>query len=190
MRLWGCYILAHNSYLSQEYEKSMGIVHASLMLSTDIYPIAMIYLHLMGAMDAINLRNQELARQHFMNAWTLARPDGLIEGIGEHHGLLQGLIETCLKTDYPDDYKRIISITYQFSYGWRRIHNPETQDNVADNLTTTEFSIAMLANRGWTNNEIADYMHMNVRTVKQHLTSIFNKLSIENRGQLKSYMLK
>ena len=48
----------------------------------------------------------------------------------------------------------------------------------------------MLANRGWTNNEIADYMHMNVRTVKQHMTSIFNKLGIETRGQLKSYMLK
>ena len=190
MRLWGGYILAHNSYLSQEYEKSLGIVHACLMLSTDVYPIAMIYLNLMGAMDAMNLRKQELARQHFMNTWTLARPDGLIEGIGEHHGLLQGLIETCLKTDYPDDYKRIINITYQFSYGWRRIHNPATQDDVADNLTTTEFSIAMLANRGWTNNEIADYMHMNVRTVKQHMTSIFNKLGIETRGQLKSYMLK
>ncbi|MFR7667914.1 MAG: hypothetical protein ACLU00_05160 [Mediterraneibacter faecis] len=73
------------------------------MLSTDVYPIAMIYLNLMGAMDAMNLRKQELAGQHFMNAWTLARPDGLIEGIGEHHGLLQGLIETCLKTDYPDE---------------------------------------------------------------------------------------
>ena len=190
MRLWGCYVLAHNSYLSQEYEKSLGIIQTCLMLSTEIYPIAMIYLNLMGAMDAMNLRNQELARQHFMNAWDLARPDGLIEGIGEHHGLLQGLIETCLKANYPDDYKRIINITYQFSYGWRRIHNPATKDDVADNLTTTEFTIAMLANRGWTNNEIADYMHMTVRTVKQHLTSIFNKLSIENRGQLKSYMLK
>lgn len=190
MRLWGCYVLAHDSYLSREYEKSLGIIQTCLMLSTEVYPIAMIYLNLMGAMDAINLRNQDLARQYFMNAWNLTRPDGLIEGIGEHHGLLQGLIETCLKKDYPDDYKRIINITYQFSYGWRRIHNPTTQDDVADNLTTTEFSIAMLANRGWTNNEIADYMHMTVRTVKQHLTSIFNKLSIENRGQLKSYMLK
>ncbi len=60
MRLWGGYILAHNSYLSQEYEKSLGIVHACLMLSTDVYPIAMIYLNLMGAMDAMNLRKQEL----------------------------------------------------------------------------------------------------------------------------------
>ena len=26
MRLWGCYVLAHESYLKQEYEKSLGII--------------------------------------------------------------------------------------------------------------------------------------------------------------------
>ena len=160
------------------------------MLSTEIYPIAMIYLNLMGAMDAMNLRQPDLARKYFMSAWQLAQPDGLIEGIGEHRGLLQGLIETCMKNDYPEDYKKIIQITYQFSYGWRRIHNPVTKEDIADNLTTTEFTIAMLANRGWTNTEIADYMTMTVRTVKQHLSSVFNKLNIDSRGQLKAYMLK
>lgn len=190
MRLWGCYVLAHEAYLAQEYEKSLGIVQTCLMLSTEIYPIAMIYLNLMGAMDAMNLRQPDLARKYFMSAWQLAQPDNLIEGIGEHHGLLQGLIETCMKNDYPEDYKKIIQITYQFSYGWRRIHNPVTKEDIADNLTTTEFTIAMLANRGWTNTEIADYMTMTVRTVKQHLSSVFNKLNIDSRGQLKAYMLK
>lgn len=190
MRLWGCYVLAHEAYLEQAYEKSLGIVQTSLMLSTETYPIAMIYLNLMGAMDAMNLRQPDLARHYFMTAWHLAQPDGLIEGIGEHHGLLQGLIETCMKADYPEDYKKIIQITYQFSYGWRRIHNPAANEDIADNLTTTEFTIAMLANRGWTNAEIADYMHLTIRTVKQHLSSVFNKLNIDNRGQLKAYMLK
>ena len=125
-----------------------------------------------------------------MRAWKLAEPDNLIEGIGEHHGLLQGLIETCMKDDYPEDYERIIDITYRFSYGWRQIHNFDTNEEVADNLTTTEFTIAMLANRGWTNSEIAEYMGITERTVKQRLTDIFNKLSITNRKQLKNYMLR
>ena len=64
------------------------------------------------------------------------------------------------------------------------------KEDIADNLTTPEFTIAMLANRGWTNAEIADYMDMTLRTVKQHLSSIFNKLNIDSRGQLKAYMLK
>lgn len=190
MRLWGCYVLAHDAYLNQAYEQSLGIVQTCLMLSTETYPIAMIYLNLMGAMASMNLKNQEQARMYFMNAWELAKPDGLIEGIGEHHGLLQGLIETCLKADYPEDYRKIIQITYQFSYGWRRIHNPVANEDIADNLTTTEFTIAMLANRGWTNTEIAEYMSMTVRTVKQHLSSVFNKLNIDNRKQLNDYMLK
>lgn len=190
MRLWGCYVLAHKAYLEQEYEKSLGIVETCKMLSTEVYPIALIYLNLMGAMACMNLRKSEMAKAYFMEAWQIAKPDGLIEGIGEHHGLLQGLIETCLKTDDPEGYKKVIQITYQFSYGWRRIHNPETKEDIADNLTTTEFTIAMLANRGWTNAEIAEHMNMTLRTVKQHLSSVFHKLNIDNRGQLKAYMLK
>lgn len=189
-QLWGVYVLAHKAYLDQEYQRSLGIVEACLMTTKEIYPISMIYLNLVAAMDAMNLMQTELAKKYFMQAWEIARPDGLIEGIGEHHGLLQGLIETCLKKDYPEDYERIIAITYKFSFGWRRIHNPDTNEDVADNLTTTEFTIAMLANRGWTNREIADYMQITPRTVKQHMTCIFNKLSISNRKQLKDYMLR
>ena len=155
MRFWGCYVMAHEAYLKQEYGQSLGIVQACQSMSTKTYPIARIYLDLMGAMDAMNLRKSELAKKYFMDAWETARPDDLIEGIGEHHGLLQGLIETCMRDDWPEDYKRIIEITYRFSYGWRRIHNSDTNEEVADNLTTTEFTISMLASRGWSNAEIA-----------------------------------
>ena len=46
MRLWGCYVMAHEVYFSGEYEKSLGIVETFLSLSPKNYPIAMIYLHL------------------------------------------------------------------------------------------------------------------------------------------------
>ena len=190
MQLWSAYVLAHRAYLNNEYERSLGIVQASLMACERVYPVAMIYLNLIAAMDSMNLKQTDMAKEYFMKAWELARPDDLIEGIGEHHGLLQGLIETCLKKDYPNYYKRIIDITYRFSAGWRRIHNTDTNEDVADNLTTMEFTIAMLANRGWTNNEIADYLEIAPRTVKQHLSSVFTKLNITNRKQLISYMLK
>lgn len=190
IQLWGVYVLAHKSYLNKEYERSIGIVQSCLITCDKMYPIAMIYLNLIAATDAMNLKNTDMAKEYFMKAWQLARLDNLIEGIGEHHGLLQGLIETCMKKEYPNDYARIIDITYRFSAGWRRIHNSDTNEDVADNLTTTEFTIAMLANRGWTNNEIAEYMDIAPRTVKQHLSCIFNKLDISNRKQLKAFMLK
>ena len=190
MQLWGAYVLAHKAYLVKDYQRSLGIVQTCLMTCSKVYPIAMIYLNLVVAMDLMNLKETDKAKVYFMKAWEISRPDNLIEGIGEHHGLLQGLIETCMKKDYPEDYARIINITYKFSAGWRRIHNPDTNEDVADNLTTTEFTIAMLANRGWTNKEISEYLEITPRTVKQHLTCVFNKLNIENRKQLKNFMLR
>ena len=185
MQLWGAYVLAHKTYLNKEYERSLGIVQACIMTSDKIYPIAFIYLNLVAAMDCMNMMEKEKAKEYFMKAWEISKPDDLIEGIGEHHGLLQGLIETCMKKEHPDDYARIIDITYKFSAGWRRIHNPDTNEDVADNLTTTEFTIAMLANRGWTNKEIAEHLDITTRTVKQHLTCVFSKLNITNRKPCK-----
>lgn len=190
MQLWGAYVLAHKAYLVKDYQRSLGIVQTCLMTCSKVYPIAMIYLNLVVAMDLMNLKETDKAKVYFMKVWEISRPDNLIEGIGEHHGLLQGLIEACMKKDYPEDYARIINITYKFSAGWRRIHNPDTNEDVADNLTTTEFTIAMLANRGWTNKEISEYLEITPRTVKQHLTCVFNKLNIENRKQLKNFMLR
>lgn len=190
MQLWGAYVLAHKAYLVKDYQRSLGIVQTCLMTCSKVYPIAMIYLNLVVAMDLMNLKETDKAKVYFMKVWEISRPDNLIEGIGEHHGLLQGLIEVCMKKDYPEDYARIIDITYKFSAGWRRIHNPDTNEDVADNLTTTEFAIAMLANKGWTNKEIAEYLGITQRTVKQHLTCVFNKLNIENRKQLKNFMLR
>lgn len=190
MQLWGAYVLAHKAYLVKDYQRSLGIVQTCLMTCSKVYPIAMIYLNLVVAMDLMNLKETDKAKVYFMKVWEISRPDNLIEGIGEHHGILQGLIEACMKKDYPEDYARIIDITYKFSAGWRRIHNPDTNEDVADNLTTTEFTIAMLANRGWTNKEISEYLEITPRTVKQHLTCVFNKLNIENRKQLKNFMLR
>lgn len=190
MQLWGAYVLAHKAYLVKDYQRSLGIVQTCLMTCSKVYPIAMIYLNLVVAMDLMNLKETDKAKVYFMKVWEISRPDNLIEGIGEHHGLLQGLIEACMKKDYPEDYARIIDITYKFSAGWRRIHNLDTNEDVADNLTTTEFTIAMLANRGWTNKEISEYLEITPRTVKQHLTCVFNKLNIENRKQLKNFMLR
>ena len=187
MQLWGAYVLAHKAYLVKDYQRSLGIVQTCLMTCSKVYPIAMIYLNLVVAMDLMNLKETDKAKVYFMKVWEISRPDNLIEGIGEHHGLLQGLIEACMKKDYPEDYARIIDITYKFSAGWRRIHNPDTNEDVADNLTTTEFTIAMLA---WTNKEISEYLEITPRTVKQHLTCVFNKLNIENRKQLKNFMLR
>ena len=154
------------------------------------YPIPAIYLHLVAVMDYMSLKQPEQAREHLLAAWDLARPDDLIEGFGEHHGLLGGMLEAVIKKRWPEEFKRIIEITYRFSAGWRKVHNPDTGHDVADNLTTSEFAVAMLAARGWTNQEISEHMSISPNTVKHYVSMALQKLHIKRRQDLQKYMLR
>ena len=190
LRAFALYVQAHYLYLQKKYEHSIGIIESALTMGADQYPIPAIYLHLAAVMDYMSLKQPDKAEEHLLAAWELARPDDLIEGFGEHHGLLGGMLEAVIKQKWPEDFKRIIAITYEFSSGWRKIHNPVTGHNVADDLTTTEFATAMLAARNWTNPEIAEHMKISVNTVKHHISQAMKKLHIDNRKDLKKYMLK
>ena len=190
LRAFALYVQAHYLYLQESYDKSIGVVEATLAMGAENYPIPAIYLHLVAVMDYMSLRQPDAAQRHLLAAWAMARPDDLIEGFGEHHGLLGGMLEAVIKPGWPEDFKRIIDITYRFSAGWRKIHNPDTGDTVADNLTTTEFAIAMLAARGWTNPEIAAHLGVSANTVKRYISKAMEKLGITHRQDLKHYMLQ
>lgn len=190
LRSFALYIQAHFLYLQKEYQKSLGIVEATLTMQAESYPIPSIYLHLVAVMDYMSLRQPRQAEAHLLAAWKLARPDDLIEGFGEHHGLLGGMLESVIKPGWPEDFKRIIAITYRFSQGWREVHNPDTGHDVTGRLTTTEFSVAMLAARGWTNREIGDHMKISPHTVKRYISNILRKLDVDHRQDLKKYMLR
>lgn len=190
LRAFALYVQAHYLYLKEEYAHSAGVVEATLSMGAGAYPIPAIYLHLVAVMDYMGMKQTARARAHLLAAWELARPDDLIEAFGEHHGLLGAMLEATIKPNWPDDFKRIIDITYRFSSGWRRVHNPVTGHDVADDLTTTEFAIAMLAARGWTTQEIAEHLNISANTVKSHISEAMKKLQVANRKGLKQYMLR
>ena len=190
MRAFALYVQAHYLYLKEEYAHSAGVVEATLAMGADAYPISAIYLHLVAVMDYMSMKQTDRAQAHLLAAWEIARLDDLIEAFGEHHGLLGAMLEATIKPKWPEDFKRIIDITYRFSSGWRRVHNPITGHDVADDLTTTEFAIAMLAARGWNNPDIARHLNISVATVKRHLSSTMKKLGVTRRGDLQKFMLK
>ncbi|MBM6952143.1 LuxR C-terminal-related transcriptional regulator [Enorma phocaeensis] len=189
LRAFAFYVQAHAMYLAGEHSLSLGIAETALLGMDKTYPIPAIYLHLVAVMDLMARRRADEARAHLLAAWELARPDGLIEPLGEHHGLLGGMLEAAIKPAWPDDFRRIIDITYRFSAGWRRVHNPATGDDVADNLTTTEFAASMLAARGWTNAQIADHLGVSPNTVKTFVSSAMSKLHVRRRQDLARYLL-
>ncbi len=190
IRLFALYIEAHGYYLSKRYHACIAVAETALALEEKLYPIPSIYLHLVAAMGYINIKESEQAKEHLLEAWKIAQPDDMIEAFGEHHGLLGGLLEAVMKKEYPDAFKRIIKITYSFSAGWRKVHNPVTGHYVADDLTTTEFTVAMLAARGWSNKEIADHLDVSVHTVDAQIKTVTQKLGITQRTELKKFMLR
>ncbi len=187
-RLFAVSVLSHGIYLKQEYERAQGVVETAMLMSDATYPIPFIYLNCISAMCQINRKNQEGAIRSVNQALELARMDRLMEPFIEYHGLLQGVLEVCLRKSEPELYKKLIDGIIAFSRGWMKIHNSQMDKSVTDLLTPLEFSIAMLACRDWTNQEIAQHMGLSVNTVKHYVSDILEKLQIDKREKIKDFV--
>ena len=104
--------------------------------------------------------------------------------------MLQGQIERYIRDAQPRQYDRIAEKVMAFSRGWMKIHNPDSVNKVTDRLSPYEFSIAMMAARGKSNQEIANDMRVSVNTVKFHLSNIYQKVKVSNRKELENYLNK
>lgn len=190
LRIFAIYMVAHQAYLNGEVWSAYGMGRAALLMAQKTYPISMTYMRCMMAMCMINRKQKEEAQKELLAGWELAEKDNFLEPFIEHHGLLRGLIEACIRKRDPEAYKKITEGVLSFSRGWMALHNPETRRKVTSELSTMEFSIAMLASGGWTNKEIAEHLGISVNTVKHYLTDIFCKLNVKKRDELKKFMLK
>lgn len=189
-RLFAVSILAHGIYLKKEYQKAQGVVETAMLMADAVYPVPFIYLNCIAAMCQINQKQQEEATASVTKALSLAREDGLYEPFIEYHGLLQGVLEVCLRKSEPEIYKKLVDGIIAFSRGWMKIHNPQMNRDVTDLLTPMEFSIAMLACRDWTNQEIAQHLGLSVNTVKHYVSDVLEKLQIDKREKIKEFMIQ
>lgn len=190
IKLQACYVLAHQAYLEGDYVRALTIVDVALALCPQQYPIATIYVKMVGCMALMKLKRVEEAKERMQRAWEIASKDGFIEPYIEHHGLLQGMVEVFFKKGYPQQYNRIVNAVQIFHNGWRDIHNTYADGEITDKLTTTEFIIAMLYGHGWSVKEVAEHMELSARTVTNYISTIYSKLYINDKKGLIKYILK
>lgn len=189
-KLYGLYAYAHALYLSKDYSRALGAAQSTITMAADRYPSVCIYLYLVASMAALNLSLVELADSCFQRAWSLAEPEDYIQPFAEHHGMLQGQVEKFFRNRSQETYKKISDRVVEFSRGWMKIHNPDSQNKVTDLLTPFEFALAMMAAKGKSNQEIADYQNISINTVKFYLSSIYQKLGVTRRSELEKYLNK
>jgi len=187
-KLFGAYILAHHYHLQHDYHRALATAETALLLIPGEYIVAKIYLKLMTATALIELRHVDEAKSAFMDAWQMAKPDGLIEPFADHYPLLHGLTEVCLKQCDPDGFQKVIQATQRYNKGWTVYHEKATQKVISDSLTPIEFTIAMLYHKSWTVKEIAAHLDMSERMVKHHVAMTYEKLGVSSREELKAYM--
>ena len=187
-RLFALHMMAHSAYLEKEYAKGQGIAQAALALQDEWYPIPFVYLKCVEAMCQINQKDTQGACESVMQAWKIAKEDHFFEPFIEYHSLLQGVVEVFFKQQEMKAHKIMLERVIAFSFGWRKIHNATTQRSVTDLLTPMEYSIAMLACRDWTNQEIAEYMKISVNTVKHYVSTILEKLQINKRDKIRDFV--
>lgn len=190
LKLFAGYIMAHGLYLNKEYSRALGVVEGCLAMREADFPVATLYLKLMRSVCLMNLKEPRKAKEALGKIDPHAIDEKFYQPFVEHHGLLQGLVETEIRRISDSAYREIVSLVQGFSKGWRTIHNSLTMNNVTVYLTTTEFAIAMLFNRSWSVKEISAHMDISSRMVKHHLSVIYQKLDVSNREELGQYLLK
>lgn len=105
------------------------------------------------------------------------------------NSLLLGMVEVYFKKNYPVEFVRITKKEREFRVGWYKVQSADANTKPIETLTTTEYAVAMLYNRGWMMKEIAGHLSISINTVRSCIKSIFNKLSINRRSELRKYVL-
>lgn len=190
VRLMACYLLAHIAYLEKDYERALGIAETALAFASEDILVPQIYLGIVATMALVNLKRIEDAREALHYAWHAAKQDGFFVPFVEHYNLLQGMVEKEFKNVYPQDLEKIRQVAKDFNESWYKVYNEKSNYKVAENLTPTEFTVAMLYSRNWRAKEIAEHMELSERTIMNYITLVYDKLQINSKKELCGFMLR
>lgn len=107
---------------------------------------------------------------------TLARALGDLAAVNQELGD-EGAARSMLRRAYS------LALTCGAQPLCRRLR-PSRRAPAGNGLTAAEGRVARLAARDYTNREIAQRLHITPSTVEQHLTRVFRKLDVRQRGEL------
>ncbi len=125
-----------------------------------------------------------------LRALDLALPDGLILPFAENADLLGATLGLALNRSWKEKRPEVLALKERYSQGKCELLRHRSGGNMPAGLTLREYEVARLVSEGRRNREIAERLYLSENTVKYYLKSIFQKLEIGSRRDLKDALRK
>jgi DNA-binding CsgD family transcriptional regulator len=172
------------------YDAMLAVAQTALALSSTERGITMtdIYLRVTCAVACHKLEQENEAKRWLLDVMRIALPHGFITPIAEVVATMGGLVEQCLKQEFPGYYDAVIEQWKHTWKNWITFHNKFTKDNITLILSLREYHIALLVARRVPYAEIAKQYCISVGRLKNIMLEIYEKLYISGRDELAKYV--
>lgn len=191
MRPHALYLRAKYFYCIGQFDTALAVAQTALTLYSLEKGITFteLYLRLTCAIAYYALERKEEAKHWLLSAMHLALPHRFITPFAELVSELGGLVEECLKQEFPDYYDAVILQWKNTVKNWVSFHNQFTKDNITLILSLRECHLALLVARRVPYAEIAKQHCISVGRLKNIMLEIYEKLHISGRDELAKCIL-
>lgn len=181
-------VYARYLLVKEEYTSFLGISGQMLGVSR-VYGNLLyeIYTYIYISIANYNLRNNVKAKKFMLEAVNLAITDNFIMPFVENYNdIIEILNMDIITSDNKEFISKIQSTYKKYEKDFKIVQNAYRND-MDYGLTKRELQVAKLAARRLTNKEIADELYIAESTVKSNLKTIFSKLQVKSRAELKNF---
>ncbi|BBF44859.1 ATP-dependent transcriptional regulator-like protein [Lachnospiraceae bacterium KM106-2] len=180
----------HIAYLFHkgQYIQELAAVKTALPFAIENVPQVAYYMRLFGVAALCELDRKEEAREMFLGTMSMFSDQHQILNCGEFYWIMRELME-----EYFDSHTwlkgQVGQLKKNYGYGLTKLNADICNRQLPRTITNREYEVAVEAARGKTNKEIARYLVISEHTVRTHLRSIFKKMAVEKRNELKKKLL-
>lgn len=181
-------IYAKYLLMNEEYTKFLGI-SGQMIGSTKVYNNIMfeIYLYIYISYANYKIGNKLKALKFLNEAIDMSYEDGFVLPFVENYKFLCDIYEPDGKHPHRIDFMNNVISIYKKSEKNLKAIQAAYREDVDYGLTNRELQIARLAAKRLSNKEIAEQLYIAVGTVKSNLKTVFSKLNIKSRAELKDF---
>ncbi len=173
-----------------QHETSLAVAQTAIALSASECGITFsdVYLRVTCAVSCCYLGRTDEAKRWLLSALRMSLPHGFITPFAEIVTALGGLMEQCLKQEFPKYLDTVLGQWERTWKNWTTFHNQFTKDNITLMLSLREYHIALLVARHVPYAKIARQHGISVGRLKNIMLEIYGKLFISGRDELTRYV--